>query len=281
MTKKHFKNFICFVFSIILALQMPATAFAQSGSIDIDAALLEKGYPQIVLDSMDEDAKISIYNEGNIAFSGAVISYYDETDGTFSEITVNEDGSYIAPKGQISPSDLHLSFVCTAVYEAPGPYLHHFVISYSYDWNSLPVWRWQDPIAVSWDSSMFRLTDDSFYKTDKYDGYVVVGGVIVGKVTDQIHSSEKSYAYASNAGVTWYADLKGYIGTQPSRLYGFAEFKLTPLSTYYEGSTTFYGHYVHQKADVGVIIDIDNFGSISVSGGSDYDERGTQKTVSW
>ena len=71
---------------------------------------MEKGYPQIVLDTMDEDTKMDIYNEGDIAFCGAVITYYDENSGTYSEIDVNEDGTYIAPRGQISTSDLSLSF---------------------------------------------------------------------------------------------------------------------------------------------------------------------------
>ena len=56
------------------------------------------------------------------------------------------------------------------------------------------------------------MTDNSFSKVDKYDGYVIgPNGELLGPYTNQTHSSENGYANASNAGVSWYADLKGYI----------------------------------------------------------------------
>lgn len=90
-----------------------------------------------------------------------------------------------------------------------------------------------------------------------------------------------SLANASNAGVSWYADLKGYIGVQPTKLYGSGTFKLAPKSTTTSGSTTLYGHYVHPKAELGLSVNVSSYGSFSISGGSNYDERGSQKTISW
>lgn len=111
MIKKHFKKLVSVALTAVMALGMTTTAFAnEKDTLNLDAALMEKGYPQIVLDTMDEDTKMDIYNEGDIAFCGAVITYYDENSGTYSEIDVNEDGTYIAPRGQISTSDLSLSF---------------------------------------------------------------------------------------------------------------------------------------------------------------------------
>ena len=83
------------------------------------------------------------------------------------------------------------------------------------------------------------------------------------------------------AGVSWYADLKGYIGVQPTKLYGSGTFKLAPKSTTTSGSTTLYGHYVHPKAELGLSVNVSSYGSFSISGGSNYDERGSQKTISW
>ena len=100
----------------------------------------------------------------------------------------------------------------------------------------------------------------------------------LGPYTNQTHSSENGYANASNAGVSWYADLKGYIGVQPTKLYGSGTFKLAPKSTTTSGSTTLYGHYVHPKAELGLSVNVSSYGSFSISGGSNYDERGSQKT---
>lgn len=166
MIKKHFKKLVSVALTAVMALGMTTTAFAnEKDTLNLDAALMEKGYPQIVLDTMDEDTKMDIYNEGDIAFCGAVITYYDENSGTYSEIDVNEDGTYIAPRGQISTSDLSLSF------------------TYS-----------RSPAAKN---------------------------------------------------------------------------------------TTLYGHYVHPKAELGLSVNVSSYGSFSISGGSNYDERGSQKTISW
>ena len=234
------------------------------------------------IDTMDEDTKMDIYNEGDIAFCGAVITYYDENSGTYSEIDVNEDGTYIAPRGQISTSDLSLSFTYSRSPAAKNTKLSYIKVTYNYNWLNLPFFRWQDPTSVSWDDSKFQMTDNSFSKVDKYDGYVIgPNGELLGPYTNQTHSSENGYANASNAGVSWYADLKGYIGVQPTKLYGSGTFKLAPKSTTTSGSTTLYGHYVHPKAELGLSVNVSSYGSFSISGGSNYDERGSQKTISW
>ena len=283
MIKKHFKKLVSVALTAVMALGMTTTAFAnEKDTLNLDAALMEKGYPQIVLDTMDEDPKMDISNAGDIAFCGAVITYYDENSGTYSEIDVNEDGTYIAPRGQISTSDLSLSFTYSRSPAAKNTKLSYIKVTYNYNWLNLPFFRWQDPTSVSWDDSKFQMTDNSFSKVDKYDGYVIgPNGELLGPYTNQTHSSENGYANASNAGVSWYADLKGYIGVQPTKLYGSGTFKLAPKSTTTSGSTTLYGHYVHPKAELGLSVNVSSYGSFSISGGSNYDERGSQKTISW
>lgn len=141
--------------------------------------------------------------------------------------------------------------------------------------------RYQDPIAVSWDDSLFRLEDDSFTKVDKYDGYDPALGVIFGKVTNQIHSSENAYANGYPAGVSWYADLKGYIGNQPTKLYGYGTFNLKPKFEIYNFTTTLYGKYIHLKTSAEISLNIFDYGNISFSGGGDHDELATQTTIEW
>lgn len=261
---------------------IPLNIFAaENNAIDIDSLLIERGYPQIVLDTMDDDTKLDIYNE-NVSFLGAIVSYYDEDNDLFIDIQINEDGSYIAPRGQISTSDLSLSFTYSRSPSKPTTELSYIKVTYSYNWLNLPFWRWQDPVSISWDDSKFEMADNSFSKIDKYDGYIVdTNGILYGPYTNQIHSSENGYANASAAGVSWYADLKGYVGIQPTKLYGSCTFNLTPKSTTYSGSTTLYGNYIHPKADLGISVNVSSYDSFSISGGSNYDERGNQQTIYW
>lgn len=247
----------------------------------INSELLGRGYPEIVLDTMDYEAKLDLYDE-DVGFLGAVVTYYDETTDSFVEISVNEDGSYISPRGQISTSDLSLTFTYSRSPAAQNTSLSYIKVTYTYDWINLPFFRWQDPISVSWDDTLFEMMEGSFSKVDKFNGYIInVDGSLLGPYTNQIHSSENGYANASTAGVTWYADLKGYTGFQITDLYGYGTFKLEPKNSTTSGSTTLYGHYVHPKAELGISVAIPDYGDFSVSGGSNYDERGNQKKITW
>lgn len=62
MIKKHFKKLVSVALTAVMALGMTTTAFAnEKDTLNLDAALMEKGYPQIVLDTMDEDTKMDIF----------------------------------------------------------------------------------------------------------------------------------------------------------------------------------------------------------------------------
>lgn len=76
MIKKHFKKLVSVALTAVMALGMTTTAFAnEKDTLNLDAALMEKGYPQIVLDTMDEDTKMDIYNEGDIAFCATICRF--------------------------------------------------------------------------------------------------------------------------------------------------------------------------------------------------------------
>lgn len=294
--KKYFKRLISLALAAVMVMGMSVTAFAaeaqgnnvesatalaaEAQSNNVDTILLERGYPQIVLDTMSEGSKNDTYME-NTTFAGAVITYYNESDGTSTQISVNEDGTYVAPRGQIPQADLTLTLACSKSESAAGK-LNFLIIKYDYNWKKLPLWRWQDTMSVSWDPSKFEMSDDGFYKEDRYDGYIIgANGEHIGPYVNQIHSSESRYASGSSAGVSWYADLKGYIGVVPTALYGYGRFKLVPKSTTYDGSTIFYGQYVHSKGNKVIGVNISTYGSFSITAGDDYDECGSQKTVAW
>lgn len=143
-------------------------------------------------------------------------------------------------------------------------------VRYGYDWRNLPLFKGQDPIAVSWDDSKFEMKTDTFKKIDQYRYF----DDITKKEVIRTYSSEPGYSNASPAGVTWHAKL--YPLTPPAyALHGYGEFDLKPTDSG-PFSTTFYGHYIHNKASLGVDIDIPGFGQFNSSGVGTYDERGSQ-----
>ncbi len=265
---------VSLLFALMLCMCTPAFCVES----DIDELLMERGFPEIVLETMQVESKNAIYDAGD-EFAGAVITYYCEDTHEFIDIHVAEDGTYIIPRGQIPMADLALSFTYTKK-RASNQSLDYIRVTFSYEWENLPFNRYSDPIAVAWDSDLFYLVDNSFSKVDKYDGYIIFNGEPVYSY-NQIHSSEDGYARSGEGFVTWYADLKGYLGIIPSRLYGSGSFTLKPISQTYGGSMQMFGHYVHNKTVFTLSLNIDVYGSISVSGGSDFDERGTQITISW
>ena len=280
MSKLRLKKFICFALSAFITVGTVSNTLADDNeTVYVEDTLLQKGYPQIVLDAMDNDAMKIVYEE-DLDFAGAVLCYYNEEEGTFTEINVEEDGTYVNPRGQIPDTDLSMSF--TYAHSTSSGKLSTLRVIFSYDWNNLPINRWQDPIGISWDSTKFRLKDNSFEKLDKYDGLKAdeTGSVFI-PVKNQVHSHSKNYASASSNGVTWYADLKGYTNEVVQKLYGYGTFTLTCTSPTASGSTVLYGRYVHPKLNINLGIIIKDYGNFSVSGTGTFDELGTQKTFKW
>ena len=82
-----------------MVVGMSSNVFANEGNdINLDNILAQRGYPQIVLDTIDEDVKLDIYND-DVTFCGAIVSHYNESSGEFTDISVNKDGTYIMPRG--------------------------------------------------------------------------------------------------------------------------------------------------------------------------------------
>lgn len=180
------------------------------------------------------------------------------------------------PLGQIPSSDLDLVWTLEGVIGTTNMQK----VTYSYKWRNLPLFRWQDNMSVSWNPNLFELVPNTFYKVDKFSGDHVdpSTGISNGYVSGAIHSEDRSYANASISGVSWYADLKGYIGIIPYSLYGHGEFYLKTIASG-SGSSNLYGHYVHPQASFGLSVVVSDYGSFSVSGSGLYDERGNATRI--
>ncbi|HKM01016.1 MAG TPA: hypothetical protein VJ083_03075 [Sedimentibacter sp.] len=205
----------------------------------IKSSLLDRGYPEVFLDHTSYSAIKSIYEKPYLEFEGANIVLYNEETGAFTDYEIQANG--IMPQGQIPTADLSLTWSVSK--NSTGS---EYFVMYSYEWLNLPFWRWQDPIGVSWDSTKFEMKDDTFYKVDMYDGFYSTDPEYE-EFYGAIKSEEYGYAKGFNSGVTWYADLVGYLGITAIALYGHGEFTLTKLATT-SGSTTLYGHYVSSES---------------------------------
>lgn len=272
-----FKRLFTLLLGLIMLPIIPA--FAQKSPMseaDVDAILVARGYPQMVLDEMSMPAKESICKDATNNFNGAVVIIYQEETGSFDSYEISENG--IMPVGQIPTGDLSIVLDTASERDSNGDEL--IKVTCSYKWKVLPTFRLQDPIAISWDDKLFEMKDGSFHKIDKYDAALVdpITGIVTSYANGQIHSEEYGYARGFSAGVTWYADLKGHNLMSPTiSLYGAGEFRLRKKTPAF-GSSTIYVHYVHAKIGVGAGINIGDYGSFSVTGISNYDECGGQKT---
>lgn len=233
---------------------------------DMDAALRERGYPQLYLDNTAPSAKESLYNQPDLIFDGGQIAIYDEDMQELETYDLSNSG--ISPIGQIPDADLTVTLSFSR-----NKTSKNVLVTCSYNWKKIPTSRFQDVLAVSWDNTKYSMMSGGFYKVDKYDGINSGGKYVSG----QVKSEARNYATGSNCGVSWYADLKGYTGFSAKALYGHGEFWLVPKSTNV-GKSTFYWHYVHSKVSLGLSVTIPAVGSFSVSGAGSYDEMGNQKS---
>lgn len=260
------------LFVVFSLVSVPASATDNNvmSEDEMDSALRSRGYPQIALDAMSIPAKRSLYDNPSLQFNGGIIMSYDEESGSFTETSLPTNGIMLI--GQIPTSDLSLLWtVHTCTDDESLIY-----VRYDYIWHNLPMSRFQDPVAISWDDDLFNLKTGSFHKVDYYDTFVYDGNGNPVPDVGNIHSEESGYASASEAGVTWYADLKGYGVLTPTALYGYGEFALEKKNLYSAGSSLLYGHYVHAKVSGSLGIDILGYGNIDLTGVGTYDERGNQ-----
>lgn len=247
---------------VVTTFSASATSSSSPSEAQIDAALQERGYPQILLEHTTLPAKQSLYNQSELIFASGSIAVYDQQKDIVEEYNVPADGT--STIGQIPTKDLTLSFIVSRM-----PAESSYNVEYSYEWLNPPVNRYEDPIAVTWDEDIFAIEDDSFIKEDFYE-------TIYGK--EGTTSSEERYARASSSGVTWYADLKS---GEMNSLYGYAAFVLNQVSSG-SGSSRIYGNYVHSKSTASISL-TPIYGGIIINPPDEegYDEAGNQTTVKY
>lgn len=249
------------VISILLTLCLLISAYPLQvmASESIDNQLINRGYPLKLIEIMLDEEKTDLI--ANDCYYDCANTYnYDEYGELIN--VINFDENAIMTFGQIKTS--HLSLTITKSKSGSNT-----VLTFNYDWKTLPLNRYQDPMSLAWDSSIFSYKSGSFKKVDKYS--YVLGDGSNGQVYTATQSSETSYANGSSNYISWYADLKGYT-SNVIKLYGYGSLTLVPKKT--GKSTQIFGHYVHNKTGLSLSLSYGAAG-FSISGNSTYDELGT------
>lgn len=256
---KKSSKLIALLLAFVLCL---STMSAFAGENSVDNELLSRGYPQALINEMLEEEKHDLIND-DCFYESATVYNYDENGDLISIKSFDEES--IIPYGQIKTSHLKLTFTISKSN-------YNTVVTFNYDWKTLPANRYQDPICIAWDSDVFSMQSGSFRKVDKYIAAYLDGSN--GSYTGT-HSDQTAYANADKNYVTWYADLKGYTNSVIGLL-GYGKFTLVPKIR--GKSTQIFGHYVHAKTSFSLSLSY-GIGGFSISGVSTYDELGTDKTI--
>ncbi len=240
----------------------PTNVFAGTNNL-LNLKLITRGYPSQLLSMLEAEQKEELLDE-ECNYESSATYYYDDNGNLIDSITHNENS--IFPIGQIKDATLALSITTSKTSKGETK------VSFNYSWKKVPLNRYQDPIYITWSSSVFALKSNSFNKVDKYT--YVLGDGSNGKTYTSTHSNEHSFADANFGYLSWYADLKGYTANVV-RLFGYGSFTLTPKKK--NVTTQIFGKYVHDKSTLGVSLSFAN-GSVSISG-SQYDEKSTSLSI--
>ena len=88
--KKYLSLGVVVLVSLCTKLEVSAATMDE-----IDSNLLSRGYPKLVIDSLDNDSKSRIYEDSDLEFIGASILYYNEDNQEFNELEIQKDGRII------------------------------------------------------------------------------------------------------------------------------------------------------------------------------------------
>lgn len=211
------------------------TAFTAQEQAD-SSALLERGFPEDFLSALSAEEKSEYAADENIFYGGSKTFYYKFDDHEQPILVGTDSESGISPNGEIPGKDLTLKM--SHSFQKSGDNISWIHVVFRYAWDTMPFWRAQDPIGISFHPDFVRIQNGSFSKFDKY----TVSGYTGTK-------SQQSVAASYSAeGCGWYADL--YERKDTTALFGQGSCKLEPIpgTTIKSGTgwtTCLYGKYVH------------------------------------
>lgn len=257
------KKIFSVLLSTLIVISCTATvAFAQDIT-DTDTLLRQKGFPQYVLDELNDITKEKALASGG-TFDSSVLDYYDENMELQQKLVFRAGKPTIIPFGTIS--NTAMTFQLTALNLSNGNRL----VLVSYTWNILPLNRWIDELGIQWDSSKWTAVEDTFWQDNQYDIQYNNGTIVENISSNSSNNPQES----STSGVIWDADLKASSSQfAVTALYGAGGVTITPTSS---TISSLHATYVHKKITIGSVSL--GFGPIglSISGpSSGYDSVST------
>lgn len=245
---KKIVRVMAFAFSLAIvlsvnsfAIDFPETELSRDNMI---AALLDRGYPENLLETLDTSLLQDMYDDTEFNFK----SYSRETYEM-------QDAGYAQTRGSIDSTELEL----TCIISDNGR--DTLTVYYAYNWLALPAFRWVDTIAFSWDETLYDLVSGTFHRYDQYKTSSSAGA--------KLHDSGITPATATSSGITWNVDLKGYGLDMPTELFGYANFKLSGTPT----ESIFYSRYFHEILGEVLIVPIPHYGPIEIPSPASGDSR--------
>lgn len=264
-------------FAVMLLISCSLEVFASSGENNINATLLERGFPQIVLDRLTESAKLDLYNDSSLRFSSAEITTFSEDFNESSTISVASDGSCVMPRDILPSANLEQTWVVAQAitYVNGVEHLDYFTVLLNYDWKTTPTEVFQDNMAISWDDDLFRMVPNSFYCYNECDTFLY--GLDYVNYADDVHAG------STPSGVAWYAVL--FNGGYAWNYCGYGRVQIEPKTTNIAraGNSVLYSKYVHNMSSLGASITVLGFAdfSVSVPASTTILEQGSEIGVTW
>lgn len=249
---------------LVIVLIVGTTPFTLATNVSTEEMtdyLLEKGFPEVYLDTLIEQQIESLYNMSlgdNVYFGGIETVVLDSNDSLV--------------RGNISSSQLSytVAFVLVTQWMGNEQYITELRVKVSYDWLTLPIIRGTDSIAVNWDSSIF--TYDGGFSSYNYARALSTGNWIT-------HGSWTAPSTLNQGGLGIYAYLdyaESVLGqtVQAVGLKGETNFRLVPKITwslgFFPGSnvTSVNAEYTHNKNPLGGSLSFSYSGfQVTIGGG--------------
>lgn len=233
---KIVSGLLLFVMALMTPLSMNFEQFEIKECSTNEQILEENGMDYETISKLSEYTKErlveQIHGSEAFQFEVAVMSFDDQTDDN-------------ATRGQIPDEDIVL-IITSEIAKVEDNEIKEIKVRVYYEWQRIPLFKFQDPIAIDWDNEKFTYKPGSFYSEDRYSTNSLEGA---------LHVSRQNY-YAKNENtLCWYADLREFISSDfvghITGLYGFGEIILEPNEGYqYYGKSNVGVTYIHRTLTI-------------------------------
>jgi hypothetical protein len=258
---------IALLLVLVLALSsFTGIAYAKENGVKKADKILEKrGFPEELINMMPYEQKEDIIEQKAYYEGHKKVSMDEIDDDSLDGVSIKT----------ISTSDLDFYITTTYLYPFNSDEKKLRIYT-NYEWLIQPFFTFSDPVGIAWDSGDWRvLPGDYTYKT-YYDC------MNIDTFETSTHSySDDAVSYSDPNGVGWDMDIKNsYNGLSVTKNYGYGAVTIEARTPSESGTCELYAKYAHAQGTGSIGLSY-GIASIDVTGGADYDSRGTEKFVNY